>query len=125
MKKYTKLFIGTLCFLSSAAVFAGGCRTDLKGEVLMPVTIPTLDGGANVSAGALYMQPYSSNVDYLATYTDVDGGSNYLYNWQHYRVDPNFKCGFTVLANELIQILLRNKTKAIISMLTPSTNSGR
>ena len=96
MKKYTKLFIGTLCFLSSAAVFAGGCRTDLKGEVLMPVTIPTLDGGANVSAGALYMQPYSSNVDYLATYTDVDGGSNHLYNWQHYRVDPNFKWGFTV-----------------------------
>ena len=96
MKKYTKLFIGTLCFLSSATVFAGGCRTDLKGEVLMPVTIPTLDGGATVSAGALYMQPYSSNVDYLATYTDVDGGSNYLYNWQHYRVDPNFKWGFTV-----------------------------
>ena len=38
--------------------------------------------------------------------------------------NPDKKAEF-LFANELIQNLLRNKTIAIISMLTPSTNSGR
>jgi len=94
VKKYTKLFIGTLCFLSAASVFAGNYKGDLKGEALMPVTIPNFDGGFAISAGALYMEPTSSNLDYMGSYTSLDSGS--IDRWQHYRVDPNFSWGFTV-----------------------------
>ncbi len=95
VKKYTKLFLGTLCFLSAASVFAGNYKGDLKGEALVPVTIPNFDGGFAISAGALYMEPTTSNLDYMGVYTVVDDGPS-VSKWQHYRVDPNFDWGFTL-----------------------------
>jgi len=99
VNKYTKLFIGTMCFLAQATAFAGG---SLKGEALQPVTIPNFDGGAIVSVGALYMVPSSTNTDYLGLKTEYDiaavdpDPATTKRNWDHYRVDPDYDWGFTV-----------------------------
>ena len=99
VNKYTKLFIGTMCFLAQATAFAGG---SLKGEALQPVTIPNFDGGPIVSVGALYMVPSSTNTDYLGVKTEYDiaavdpDPATTKRNWDHYRVDPDYDWGFTV-----------------------------
>jgi len=88
VKKYTKLCLATLCFISSVSAFADG----YKGEAppLVPVTIPSFAGGFEFSLGALYMTPDSSNLDYLVVQSigweavntsDVDYAVNPGYNW--------------------------------------------
>lgn len=90
MKKYTKLCLATLCFISSVSAFADG----YKGEAppLVPVSIPSFAGGFEFTLGAIYMTPDSSNLDYLGinrgqtvpltTVNDrVDYGVNPSYDW--------------------------------------------
>ena len=73
MKKYTKLFLATLCFIASAPILADG----YKGEAppLVPVTIPNFNGGFEFTIGAIYMQPTSSNLTYLGVNTTTVVGT--------------------------------------------------
>lgn len=97
MKKYTKLFLATLCFISSAPVLADG----YKGEAppLVPVTIPNFNGGFEFTLGAIYMQPTSSNLTYLGVNqaTSIVGTPSITTSsWSDSSVDPNYDWGFVV-----------------------------
>lgn len=97
MRKYTKLFLATLCFISAAPVLADG----YKGEAprLVPVTIPNFNGGFEFTLGAIYMQPTSSNLNYLGVrQTTVETGTPTVTSdaWTDNLVDPNYNWGFVV-----------------------------
>ncbi len=92
VKKYTKLYVATLCFISSVPVFADG----YKGEAppLIPVSIPSFAGGFEFTLGAIYMRPDTSNLDYLeAEYSGVEG-INSIVNNVEYAVHPGYNWGF-------------------------------
>ncbi len=92
MKKYTKLCLATLCFISSVSAFADG----YKGEAppLVPVTIPNFAGGFEFTLGALYMVPNTSNLEYLGTSHIEDAGINAVNDRVDYNVHPNYNWGF-------------------------------
>lgn len=92
MKKYTKLCLATLCFIASTAVLADG----YKGEAppLVPVSIPMFDGGFEFTLGAIYMNPDSSNLNYLGLLHAQDAGVNDINNHMDYAVDPDYAWGF-------------------------------
>lgn len=93
MKKYTKLCLATLCFISSVSAFADG----YKGEAppLVPVTIPNFAGGFEFTLGAIYMTPDSSNLDYLGiSRTQAVGPLNTVNDLVDYGVNPSYDWGF-------------------------------
>lgn len=94
VKKYTKLCLATLCFISSVPVLADG----YKGEAppLVPVSIPTFNGGFEFTIGALYMTPDSSNLDYLGSQNSETAfpGVNDIDNHIDFGVNPNYNWGF-------------------------------
>jgi hypothetical protein len=97
VKKYTKLFLATLCFISSAPVLADG----YKGEAppLVPVTIPNFNGGFEFTIGAIYMQPTSSNLTYLGvnTTTTVTGTPSFTGStWNESSINPGYDWGFVL-----------------------------
>ncbi len=101
MKKYTKLFLATLCFISSAPVLADG----YKGEAppLPCVTIPNFNGGFEFTLGAIYMQPTSSNLTYTALnqVTTIGAGtaaspSLTTSTWNSESISPNYNWGFVL-----------------------------
>lgn len=97
VKKYTKLFLATLCFISSASVLADG----YKGEAppLVPVTIPNFNGGFEFTLGAIYMQPTSSNLTYfnVRSTSTVTGTPIATFETSNdYAIDPGYDWGFVV-----------------------------
>lgn len=97
VKKYTKLFLATLCFISSAPVLADG----YKGEAppLVPVTIPNFNGGFEFTIGAIYMQPTSSNLTYLGVNrTAIVSGTPSLTtsSWNDSSISPGYDWGFVL-----------------------------
>lgn len=98
VKKYTKLFLATLCFISSAPVLADG----YKGEAppLPCVTIPNFNGGFEFTLGAIYMRPTSSNLTYLGINTTSDvtiGGIDYTTeSWSESSINPGYDWGFVL-----------------------------
>lgn len=97
VKKYTKLFLATLCFISSAPVLADG----YKGEAppLVPVTIPNFNGGFEFTLGAIYMRPTSSNLTYLGvnTITTVTGTPSFTGStWNESSINPGYDWGFVL-----------------------------
>lgn len=101
MKKYSKLCLATLCFISSVSVFANG----YKGEAppLVPVSIPMFNGGFEFNIGAIYMQPETSNSTYLSSqYLHEPAGVNTVNARTSYDIDPSYQWGFVLGAGYII-----------------------
>ncbi len=96
VKKYTKLFLATLCFISSAPVLADG----YKGEAppLPCVTIPNFNGGFEFTIGPVWMQPTSSNLTYVGVNQSatLTGATTSITTsiWSDSSISPNYDWGF-------------------------------
>lgn len=94
MRKQSISLVAATCLVTSLSALAAG---KAKHAEAMAVTIPSLTGGVNVTAGPLYLQPVSSNLQYSGITIPAEGkaapaGITTTFNYpQSETVNPLYK----------------------------------